>query len=144
MNDSAGDVLVGAPVQRVQYRYGTAFKLQVVSEIESGQRCFEEARRHYGIGGGYTIQKWVKRLGKNHLLAKVVRVESPEERDQTKALQLKIRELESALAKTQVRLLAYESLVEVAEEYTGLDFKKNFGPQALSVQKSAEKNAEQR
>jgi hypothetical protein len=68
-------------------------------------------------------------------------VESPQERDQTKILEAKIRELESALAKTQVRLLAYESLVEVAEEYTGLDFKKNFGPQVLSVQKIAEKNA---
>jgi hypothetical protein len=39
----------------------------------------------------------------------------------------KVRELESALAQSQVKLFAYESLVDVAEEHYGADFKKNFG-----------------
>jgi len=122
-------------------KYSTGFKLQVISEIETGKRSIASACRHYGIGGGSTIQKWLKQMGKNHLLSKVVRVESPEERDQVLVLQAKVRELESALAKTQVRLLAYESLVEVAEEYTGLDFKKNFGHKASSGQRSAKEKA---
>jgi transposase-like protein len=109
------------------FRYSEPFKLHVVSEIESGQLTIESARRRYGIKGGETIQKWLRRYGKNHLLGKVVRVERPEEKDRVKELESKVRELESALAQSQVKLFAYESLVDVAEEHYGADFKKNFG-----------------
>ena len=109
------------------FRYSEPFKLHVVSEIESGQLTIEGARRRYGIKGGETIQKWLRRYGKNHLLGKVVRVERPEEKDRIKEFEAKVRELESALAQSQVKLFAYESLVDVAEEHYGADFKKNFG-----------------
>ena len=108
-------------------RYSDPFKLHVVSEIESGHLTIEGARRRYGITGGETVQKWLRHYGKNHLLGKVVRVERPEEKDRIKELEAKVRELESALAQSQVKLFAYESLVEVAEEHYGGDFKKNFG-----------------
>jgi transposase len=108
-------------------RYSEPFKLHVVSEIESGGLTIGGARRRYGIKGGETIQKWIRHYGKNHLLGKVIRVERPEEKDRIKELEAKVRELESALAHSQVKLFAYESLVEVAEEHYGADFKKNFG-----------------
>jgi transposase len=113
--------------RRTFFRYSEPFKLHVVSEIESGQLTIEGARRRYGIAGGETIQKWLRRYGKNHLLGKVIRVERPEEKDRIKELEAKVRELESVLAQSQVKLFAYESLIEVAEEHYGTDFKKNFG-----------------
>jgi transposase len=112
---------------RVFIRYSESFKLHVVSEIESGNLTIERARRRYGIRGGWTVQKWLRRYGKNHLLGKVVRVERPEEKDRIKELEAKVRELESALAHSQVKLFAYESLIEVAERHYKADFKKNFG-----------------
>ena len=114
-------------VDRISIRYSEPFKLHVISEIESGSLTVEGARRLYGIKGGETVQNWLKRYGRNHLLGKVVRVERPDERDQVKELEKKVRELESALAQSQVKLLAYESLVAVAEEHCKIDFKKNFG-----------------
>lgn len=108
-------------------RYSESFKLHVVSEIECGQVTIGGARRRYGITGGDTIQKWLRHYGKNHLLGKVVRVEKPEEKDRIKELEAKVRELESVLAQSQVKLFAYESLVDVAEKHYGADFKKNFG-----------------
>ena len=113
--------------EKTTIRYSEAFKLHVISEIESGNLTVEGARRRYSIGGGQTIQKWLRRYGRDHLLSKVVRVERPEEKDRIKELEKKVRELESALAQSQVKLLAYESLVEVAEEHYKADFKKNFG-----------------
>lgn len=109
------------------YRYSESFKLHVISEIESGDLTIEGARRHYGIKGGETVQKWLRRYGKNHLLGKVVRVEHPEEKDRIKELEAKVRELESTLAQSQVKLFAYESLIDVAEKHYKADFKKNFG-----------------
>jgi transposase-like protein len=109
------------------YRYSESFKLHVISEIEAGDLTIEGARRRYGIAGSSTVQKWLRRYGKNHLLGKVVRVERPEEKDQVKELEAKVRELESALAQSQVKLFAYESLIDVAEKHYKTDFKKNFG-----------------
>ena len=108
-------------------RYSESFKLHVISEIESGHLTIYGARRRYGIRGGETIQKWLRSYGKNHLLGKVLRVESPDEKDRIKELEAKVRELESALAHSQVKLFAYESLVDVAEKHYKADFKKNFG-----------------
>jgi transposase-like protein len=134
----------GDPIQPVQIRYSSAFKLQIVKEIESGHLSIETARRKYEIGGSCTIQKWINKFGKNQLLAKVVRVESLEERDRIKSLEAKVRELESALAQSQVKILAMESLIEVSEKYTGLDLKKNFGHKRSSTQKKSGKKEQKK
>ena len=49
-----------------------------------------------------------------------------------KELEARVRELESTLAQSQVKLFAYESLIEVAEEHYDADFKKNFGAKQSS------------
>ena len=49
-----------------------------------------------------------------------------------KELEAKVRELESTLAQSHVKLFAYESLIEVAEEHYDADFKKNFGAKQSS------------
>lgn len=52
-------------------RDSEAFKLKVVSELESGELSSQaEARRKCGIGGAPTIPRWLRKYGKNHLLAK--------------------------------------------------------------------------
>jgi hypothetical protein len=71
------------------------------------------------------IQTWIKKLGKFHMLNKVVRVEMKDEVSKLKQLEKDKKELESALAQAHLKLLAYESLIEVAEENLGIDLKKN-------------------
>jgi transposase len=116
--------------QKIVYRYSTAFKQKVVGEIESGGLTILEAQRLYGINGATTIQAWIKKLGKNHLLNKIVRIEMKDEKDRIKELEKKVRDLESALANAHVKNIALESLIEVAEEHYEVDFKKNFGGKA--------------
>ena len=107
-------------------RYSEAFKLQVVKEVENGSsRSY--VRKKYGIRGGETIEQWLRKYGRNHLLGKVVRVERPEERDQLKAQAARIRGLEKALSDAHIAKVALESLVEAAEEHYKVDLKKNFG-----------------
>ncbi len=71
------------------YRYSSAFKQKVISEIESGQITVAEARRIYDITGGNTINDWLRKFGKNHLLNKVVRVEMRNENDKIKVAEIK-------------------------------------------------------
>lgn len=120
------------------YRYSLAFQQKVVDEVESGRKSVEEARRLYEIGGSHTIARWIKKLGKNELLNRVVRIEMKDEKDRVKELEKEKRELERALAKTQVRLIAMECLVEVAEEHYKADFKKNFGEKLSGEEESKE------
>lgn len=116
--------------QKSVIRYSAAFKQKVVSEIESGELTIAGAQKIYDIRGGQTIQLWLKKYGRNHLLNKVVRIEMKDEKDRIKALEREKKALESALAQTQLKLIATESLLECAEEYYGLDLeelKKNAG-----------------
>lgn len=110
-------------------RYSEAFKLKVVTELESGKlSSMAEARRKYGIGGGSTVANWLKKYGKNHLLGKVVKVETVDDRDEKKQLRERIAQLEKALADAKVKEVLSEAYLEVACEKFGVtdieEFKK--------------------
>jgi transposase-like protein len=111
-------------------RYSLAFQQKVVHEIESGELSIGDARRLYDIRGNETIQKWIRKFGKNHLLSKVVRIEMKDEKDRVKELEKRIRQLESALADEHIRNAVLESLVEIARDKYGIDLKKKSGQEA--------------
>ena len=113
-------------------RYSTCFKLQVIESIEKEGLNIEECRRKYGIGGGCTIQLWLKKYGKVHLLNKIVRVETIEERDELKRLKEEIKALKLAYAELSLHHKCSEKCLEVADDMFGLDLKKKY-EQALSV-----------
>jgi transposase-like protein len=108
-------------VRKPVIRYSEAFKGQVVREIESGKfsTCHEASTR-YGIRGASTVQNWVRRYGQNHLLGKVVRVETLEERDELKALRKRVKDLESLLADTSLDLDIERNFVIIACEKAGI------------------------
>ena len=96
-------------------RYSEAFKLTVVSELESGKlKSIGEAQRRYGITGATTVQSWVKKYGKTQCLPRVMRVEIPEEKDRLRALQKENGRLKKTLAETHMKAVLYESWFEIA------------------------------
>jgi transposase len=119
-------------LEKKSIRYSEAFKLQIVNELESGAlRSFHEARERYGITGGATIQGWLRKYGKNHLLGKVVRVESADERDRLSELKAENDRLKRAVADLHLKSVLYESWLEIACEEFGIAdieaFKKKHG-----------------
>ncbi len=108
-------------------RYSLAFKQKVVQDIESGHLNQSEATRKYGLSSYSLVQNWIKSLGKNHLLNKVVRIELPNEQNIIKKLKAEKQQLETVLAQTQIKLICMESLVEIAQKDYGLDLKKKHG-----------------
>ena len=119
------------------YRYSDCFKLSVVTEIEKNGLTIQEARLKYGIKGGATIQKWLVKFVKNHLLNKVVRVETKDERNELKRLRNENKKLKIAYAELAIDHKLSEKVLEKADEMMGLDLKKKY-EQALS-QKSKKK-----
>jgi len=114
--------------ERLIRRYSSCFKQQVVMDLENGRfASINAAREHYGIGGTTTVQKWLNRYGKNHLQAKVVRVEKPNEADRLRELKGRIVELERALGQTQAENVLNAEYLKLACEELGrevTDFKK--------------------
>jgi predicted RNase H-like nuclease (RuvC/YqgF family) len=70
---------------------------------------------------------------------KVVRIEMKGERDRIKELEKEKRELETALARSQLKILTLESLIESVEEHYKIDTKKNIGIEGLKRLSNGEK-----
>lgn len=96
-------------------RYSEAFKLHVVEALESGEvKGMAEAHAKFGIVGPATVQSWLRKYGRTHLLPKVVRVEMPDEKDRFKELKKENERLKKALAESHMETLLYREWFEKA------------------------------
>jgi transposase len=124
--------------QKTVIRYSTGFKHQVVRQLESGRfDSIAEAKEHFGIKGGATIQYWLRKYGRNHLCSKVVRVEKPDEKNQIRELKKQVRQLKEALGQTQAEKIIGEEFLKIACERLGQDvekFKKKADTSLFTVQ----------
>lgn len=107
-------------------RYSISFKKKVIQELESGVGI-QILQKRYGIGGAETIQKWARKYGRSHLLNKIVRIETMDEKDKVKKLEEEINALKVALADSMIANKCLETLVEEANKEYRTDLKKNFG-----------------
>ena len=105
--------------RKVIVRYSDCFKRSVIEEIEKNGLSIEECRRKYAIGGATTIQKWLKMYGKNHLLNKIVRVETIDKNQEVKVLKKEIKALKEAYAEMTIEKKVYETYLQVYGEETG-------------------------
>jgi transposase-like protein len=119
--------------QRNFIRYSLAFKQKVVSEIENGKLGINQAKRLYDIKGEGTVQIWLKKLGKTHLLNKVIHIEMKDEVSKIKELEKQKKALESALAQAQLKIITLESTVKVLEEKAGEKLKKKTDTKSSST-----------
>ena len=111
--------------QRTVMRYSMGFKQQVIEQLEAGRfSCIDEAKEHFGIRGDYTVQRWLQKYGRNHLCAKVVRVEKPDEKNRIRELKKQVRQLKEALGQTQAEKIIGEEFLKIACEQLGQDVEK--------------------
>jgi transposase len=124
-------------------RYSESFKLQVVRDLESGRFAnIGQAATHYGIRGSVTIRGWLIKFGKDRLMPRVVRVETPDEQHELKRLRQRVRQLEGLLADKELGLVISETYLELACERAGIgdveDFKKKIAGRARGAGSSGE------
>ena len=112
--------------QRTIIRYSISFKQMIVKEIEQGS-SIEVTRKKYDIKGGNTIQQWIHKFGKNHLLNKIVRIETMDERSKIRQLEEDVKKLKVALADAYMAKDCLEGVIKMANQEYKTDLKKNFG-----------------
>ena len=110
-------------------RYSIPFKQQVVREYEGGA-SIQELREKYGIGGGNTIQSWLKKYGREGLRHKLLVIQQPAEQNQIKELKKRNKQLEEVVAQLSLDKLLLEATVAEMEEVLGPDFKKKDAPKS--------------
>jgi len=108
-------------------RYSEPFKRQVVREYEDGA-TIGALRRKYGIGGGNTIQRWVRKYGREGLRHRVMRIQTAAEADQVQQLQRQIQQLQNALAQMLLDKMAAEKALALYQETFGSDLVEKNGP----------------
>jgi transposase len=122
--------------------YSEAFKREVVAEYEAGESV-SSLQKKYGINGSLTIQKWVRKYGKEGLRTEVVYIQKADEANRVRELEKQVKELEQALGKVTLEKLKLESILE---ELAGADaeiVKKNEPPSSnASSGKSGKKDVQ--
>ena len=103
-------------------RYSEAFKMEVLRALEAGRHpTCRSAEQAYGIKGPGTVRHWVVKYGKEHLLGRVVRVETADERRELKRLKDDNRRLRDALADAHIELKLERAYTEIACEAAGIE-----------------------
>lgn len=91
--------------------YSEAFKQAVVREYERGILNKDEIIRKYGIGGHTRVLEWCWKYGKLHY-PKIGSTGRPMKDPQKQ----RIKELEKQLEAANLKILAYEKLISIAEQ----------------------------
>ena len=117
-------------VMKPAIRYGEAFKMEVVRELEREDLPCSKLQRKYGIKGDATVARWVRKYG-NGERGKVIRVERPEEINELAALKRRVKRLEKLLVDTNLDLALERACTQLACEQAGIKdveaFKKKAG-----------------
>ena len=104
-------------------RYSEAFKKQVVREYETGVLNKDELMRRYNIRGKSSVLQWCRKYGTFDYTNNRVAMGRPFKDPQNK----RIKELENKLRQAELKLKAYEKVIEITNRELDADTLKKIG-----------------
>ncbi len=128
--------MTGQEIQRTHHcppnTFSEPFKRMVVREFEEGYLTKKELGRKHGIFGHATILKWCRKYGKLYYSQKSI-IGRPMKDIQKR----RIKALEKELENEKLKVIAYEKLIEIAEQEDGISIsKKDVARQLQHLRKS--------
>lgn len=106
-----------------------AFRRWLVREILSGRMTRKEAMDRFDFGNNSprkTLDWWMKQYSPS--IPVTLPVMSEKERQKLEALQKQVKELEKQLENAQMKNVALETMIDVAEEQLKIKIRKKPGP----------------
>lgn len=106
-----------------------AFRRWLIREISSGRMTQKEAidKFDFGVKDGYSLLAyWIKRYSPS--IPVTLPVMSEKEKQKLEALQKQVKELEKQLENAQMKNVALETMIDVAEEQLKIKIRKKSGP----------------
>jgi transposase len=118
-------------------KYSLAFKRMVVAEYERGILNKDQLQVKYGIGGNSIILAWCRKYGRLYYPPKGTAIGRPMKDPQKR----RIKELEQQLKDMELKLSAYQKLIEITEREEGISIlKKDGAKQSMNSDKSTPKH----
>lgn len=124
---------------RKQRNYSIEFKKSLVSDFESGKYSVLQLGRLHGIKNPI-IYRWIYKFSTfNEQGFRVVEMKDSSNK-KMKELEARVKELESAVGRKQIKIDYLEKMMEIAKDELDIDIKKNFGtPQSTGSGKTSKK-----
>lgn len=119
--------------------YSDDFKKNIVSEFEKGQYSVLELVALHSIAES-TIYRWIYKFSTfNERGSRIIEMKQSSSK-KVKDLEKRIKELESAVGRKQIKIDFLETMMEVAKDELDIDIKKNFStPQSEDSKKKSNK-----
>lgn len=109
-------------------KYETSFRRWLVFEIESGRMTWQEARAKFNLP--YRFDKYYKLWQQKYAeeIVLTLPLMSAKERTDIQVLEKRIRELEKQLELAQMKIVAANTVIDIAEKDYKLEIRKKYGP----------------
>jgi len=111
---------------RVNRTFGEKFKKDVVNRIENNEYSVSDISKLYGVSKT-SVYKWIYKYSILYQKGYKQIIEPLSSTKKVKALQSRIKELEQAVGKKQMKVDFLEKLIELTEADLGIDIKKKAG-----------------
>ena len=120
-------------------RFSEEFKKARVQEFETGEFSVRQLSRLYGIHF-QSLYNWIYKYSKYNEKNVVVVESKHSSSEKLKLLESRIKELEQAVGRKQLKIDYLEKMIELASEEMGVDIKKNSDTPHLNGSQQTEKN----
>ena len=108
--------------ERRRRRFSEVFRKEQVSLIESGDITVQEVSRLYEVKTD-NVRRWIKKFGSIELPSTIV-ISKSSEYNRLGDLEKQIKELKQIIGEQQIKIIAQDSIIELAEQKLGKDFEK--------------------
>jgi transposase len=134
-------------LKRSQRDYSMSFKLEVVTEIESGLLSTSGAQRKYGIQARSTVVSWLRKYGKfdweNQTPSTMPKSQEQllmELKAKVKLLEKQKAMLEHQVERADKKAIIFDMMIDLAEKEYNISIRKNSSPeQSTSTEKNTKK-----
>ncbi len=124
---------------RKRRKYSIEFKKRIVADFESGKLSVPQLEKLHGVRNSL-IYNWIYKFSTfNEQGFRIVEMKDSSNK-KMKELEARLKELESAVGRKQIKIDYLEKIMEIAKEELDIDIKKNFGtPQSIGSGKTNKK-----
>ncbi len=129
LSTNLSDNMEGFKQEKVDYsKFEPSFRRWLVSELDSGRMSVSEAREVFKLPRRFdmTYKQWQKKYSDEIHLS--LHSMSSKERSDNKKLEQRIKELEKQLELAQMKNVALNTMIDIAENDYKLEIRKKSGP----------------
>ena len=123
------DHMEGLHEDKINYNvYEVSFRRWLVSQIDSEMMSIQEAGERFSLGRNYAriIKIWQERYSDALLVS--LRGMTTKERSDNEKLEMRVKELEKQLNLAGMKIVALNTMIDIAEQDYKLEIRKKSGP----------------